>query len=97
MPKMPPKLEGHRFVIHVVGEPEEWAGSHDPDWRYQYCARDCGGCINVVTQREPEPLEVGSLFAYIDGPKYRGAHPVTPQVLALGDLCERKDLRSPGS
>lgn len=97
MPTMPPHLEGHVFSIHVVGEPEEWEGSSDPAWRFQFCARDCGGCINVVTQREPEPLEVGSLFAYIHGPKYRGTHPVTPEVLTLGDLCERKDLRSPGS
>lgn len=89
--EMPEHLKGHRFSIHVVGEPEPWEGSSDPSWRFQRCMRGCGGCLNVMTQREPEPLEVGSLFAYIHGPKYRGSVIVTPEVLALGDFCERKE------
>jgi len=87
----PEHLRGHTFSIHVVGEPEPWEGSSDASWRFQRCMRGCGGCLNVMTQCEPEPLEVGSLIAYIDGPKYRGAVQVTPTVLALGDLCERKE------
>lgn len=95
MPELPPHLEGHRFETHVAGPPTK---PEDSEFTYQFCTR-CGDCLQIVDggQNNSGPVEPGTLWSFIWGPKYRGYNPTTPEVLEHTVLCERKDLRSPES
>lgn len=101
MSELPSRLEGHRFHLHFIGEPVARPTSPDPRWRYQFCVR-CGSCLNIITEHQTDPVQPGSVYAYIAGPKYNGAQPVSLDVLAYGDLCHRRtdgedtDTNKPG-
>src|SRR5690606_8072591 len=88
-PGLPPHLEGHRYVAHVAGPPTRPEGEK---FTYQRCIR-CDGALQIVDggRNNAEPVEPGTLWTYILGPKYRGYCATTPEVLAHTRLCEPQD------
>lgn len=88
-PGLPPHLEGHRFLTHVAGPSVKPEGS---EFTYQLCVR-CRATLQIVDggRNNAEPVEPGTLWTYVLGPRYRGYSPTTPEVLGHTDLCERLD------
>lgn len=88
-PGLPPHLEGHRFLTHVAGPSVKPEGS---EFTYQLCIR-CRATLQIVDggRNNAEPVEPGTLWTYVLGPRYRGYSPTTPEVLGHTDLCERLD------
>lgn len=91
--QMPPHLKGHRFETHVAGPPTRPEGE---EFTYQFCVR-CGGCLQIVEGglHPSEPVEPGTPWTYIIGPRYRGYNASTAETLRLSEFCRPKDLSSP--